>query len=102
MSELTGDLLYGSKIQINAGGLIGRGRQKNDGVVFFGKSNTSGEKFIDLAMNVPESSNSGKILFIVYFKKENKKFYVRAYRDKSNVGIPNILIKLTDPYVLII
>ena len=42
----------------------------------------------------------GAYVFIVYYKKENKKFYLRAHRDKANNGLSLLMIKLDSHYVL--
>lgn len=40
------------------------------------------------------------IVFIIYYKKETSKYYLRCYRDKNNPGLSLILIKLDNVYIL--
>ena len=100
LEEINCNLLNGKKIEINAAGMIG-GRKKNDGFSIFGQ-----KKFCD-SKNSSENSeddikSKGNIPFIpdfelnypqfllypyiftIYFKKEEKSFYIKAYSGKGS------------------
>ena len=40
-------------------------------------------------------------LFIIYYKKEKNKYYLRAYKEKNIKAFPIVLIKLNSELVLI-
>ena len=101
LEEINCNLLNGKKIEINAAGMIG-GRNKNDGFSIFGL-----KKFIDISKNSsenteddikPENNNpfipdfelnypnflSYPYIFTIYFKKEEKSFYIKAFSGKGS------------------
>ena len=100
LEEINCNLLNGKKIEINAAGMIG-GRKKNDGFSIFGQkkfcdSKNSSENseddikskgdnpFIpDFELNYPQFLLYPYI-FTIYFKKEEKSFYIKAYSGKGS------------------
>jgi hypothetical protein len=51
--------------------------------------------------NVNSSQLNSTIVFLIYFKKEVEKYYLKTdYKlNKGNAGIPNVLIQIKEPYV---
>lgn len=42
----------------------------------------------------------GAFVFIIYFKKETNRYYLRAHRDKVKNGISILMVKLDIHYIL--
>ena len=97
-----GDILNGKEIKINAGGMI-NGRGKKDGVTIFSKINNSNNennnKFkVDFDLNNVEKINYPYV-FVIYFQKESKNYYIRAYSGKNSDN-RLLYIKLSNNYNL--
>ena len=115
LEEVECNLLNGQKIKINAQGMLG-GRGLNDGVTIFGSSsnlsqsennnfniinNSSANANIlkaDFILNLKEKYNY-PFIFMIYFKKETKSYFIRSYSGKNNDN-RIIYIKLTNGYNL--
>jgi hypothetical protein len=115
LEEVECNLLNGQKIKIKAQGMIG-GRGVNDGVSLFGSpsnlSQSENNNFniilnsstnanilkLDFVLNLKEKYNYPYI-FMIYFKKETKSYFIRAYSGKNNDN-RIIYIKLTNGYNL--
>ena len=103
LEEIDGKLLNGKIIEINAGGMI-NGRNKKDGFTIFGQkkidnSNSEMPKqednnnknidndndiFIpDYELNCPNYL-AYPYIFSIYYKKEDKSYYIRAYCGKGS------------------
>ena len=81
--ESPGNLFYKRQLKINAAGLIG-GRNAKDGVAIFGQKKPNEEKFkSDFEIEYKEVLPYPYI-FAVYYQRENKSFYIRAYSGKSS------------------
>ena len=96
LEEVKCNLLYGKKIEITAAGMVG-GRNKRDGFSIFGL-----KKEIDSELDDSNSKNdNGNIfssdyelnyspflsypyIFTIYFKKEEKSFYIKAFSGKGS------------------
>ena len=89
LEEIEGNLFSGKKIEINAGGMVG-GRGKNDGFTIFGQKNDENNKKDENSIFYPdyELNYSEKLLypyiFVIYYKKEEKSYYIRAYSGKGS------------------
>jgi len=109
LEEIDGNLFQGRKIEIDAGGMVG-GRGKKDGFTIFGQNNSKKEKnsdernkiYNDNAINNVEEANeknhifkidfelnysealSYPYVFVIYYKKEEKSYYIRAYSGKGS------------------
>ena len=99
LEEVNCNLLYGKKIEINAAGMIG-GRNKKDGFSIFSqkilqntkKSNVSekdSKKNDDISFIPDYELNYSQYLsypyiFTIYFKKEDKSFYIKAFSGKGS------------------
>ena len=103
IEEIDGNLFGGNIIEINAGGMVG-GRNKNDGFTIFGNkisstnSNAKNDKKTDIDNGnndifMPDfelnNLNNAKYLiypyiFTIYYKKEDKSYYIRAYSGKGS------------------
>ena len=91
LEEIEGNLFKGKKIEIKAGGMVG-GRGKNDGFTIFGQKNiTNGNNNEDKNKIFSpdfELDYSEQLLipyiFVIYFKKEEKSYYIRAYSGKGS------------------
>ena len=102
LEEINCNLFNGKKIEINAAGMVG-GRNKKDGFSIFGQEN------INESSNSSELSNehlkskskddnrftpdyklnysrflSYPYIFTIYFKKEEKSFYIKAFSGKGS------------------
>ena len=99
LEEIDGKLLNGKIIEINAGGMID-GRNKKDGFTIFGQQkivNSNSEEannnknignkndiFIpDFELNYPNYL-AYPYIFSIYYKKEDKSYYIRAYCGKGS------------------
>ena len=118
IEEIEGNIFNGKKIEINAGGMIG-GRDKMDGFTIFGqkyvnnnlKPKTSKETndlieenkeiFIpDFELNF-DKNLSFPYIFVIYYKKEDKCYYIRAFSGKgSDNKILFIKLKNNEKYLL--
>ncbi len=47
-----------------------------------------------------EMKGSGTYIFIIYYKKETNRFYIRTYRDKLSPSLSLVLIKLDSKYFI--
>ena len=100
LEEINCNLFNGKKIEINAAGMVG-GRNKKDGFSIFGQKylnelNNSSEvsdensKLKDDNLFIPDYKlNYSKFLsypyiFTIYFKKEEKSFYIKAFSGKGS------------------
>ena len=116
LEEIDGNLFNGKKIEINAGGMA-EGRNKKDGFTIFGQKIISNANNSNLNSEVQNNDNNNnneqndKIIndfelnytnaltypyvFAIYYKKEEKAYYIRAY---SGRGSDNkiLFIKLTN------
>lgn len=98
---------------INAGGWINNPRQLRDGVTFFGKTKETdikGEESLfrtesdihkcDISLNYDEvkySKLSYPYLFLIYYKKETKKYYLRGFLNNLTDN-SFLFIKLCNKY----
>lgn len=103
---ILGDCFYTQQLKINASGLVGSMRKANDGITFFGcKSIEQINQIIDYELNLHpglnSSSNLPSIIFMIYFKRELKKYFIRAYKNSSDVDneLPGILVQIIQPLV---
>ena len=116
LEEIDGNLFNGKKIEINAGGMV-EGRNKKDGFTIFGQKIILNANISNLNSEVQNNDNNNnneqddKIIndfelnytndlpypyvFAIYYKKEEKSYYIRAY---SGRGSDNkiLFIKLTN------
>jgi hypothetical protein len=107
LEEIDGNLFNGEKIEINAGGMVG-GRGKKDGFTIFGQkssgnanNNSNEDKFKpDFELNYSEYLPYPYI-FTVYYKKEEKAYYIRAFSGKgSDNKILFIKLNNNDKFIL--
>ena len=107
LEEIDGNLFNGKKIEINAGGMVG-GRGKKDGFTIFGQkndgnanNNSNEDKFKpDFELNYSEHLPYPYI-FTVYYKKEEKAYYIRAFSGKgSDNKILFIKLNNNDKFIL--
>ena len=101
LEEINGDLFNGQKIEINAGGMVG-GRNKRDGFSIFGqniykktkkieeeddaenlKSKNDDQYTLDFELNYSQFL-SYPYVFSIYYKKEDKSFYIKAFTGKGS------------------
>ena len=108
IEEIEGNLFKGKKIEINAGGMVG-GRGKNDGFSIFGQKNINNgiinEEKNEIFNPDFELDCSDKLLypyiFVIYYKKEDKSYYIRAYSGKgSDNKIIFIKLKNDNKYII--
>ena len=108
LEEIEGNLFNGKKIEINAGGMVG-GRGKNDGFTIFGQKNinngNNNEEKNEIFNPDFELDYNEQLLipyiFVIYFKKEEKSYYIRAYSGKgSDNKILFIKLKNDNKYII--
>ena len=104
LEEIEGNLFNEKKIEINAGGMIG-GRNKKDGFSIFGlnlEKNSNNDMFIpDFELNLSNSNFSYPYIFSIYYKRENKSYYIRSYSGKgSDNKILFIKLRNKNKYIL--
>lgn len=106
LKSIIGDAINNETLLISAGGLVNGLRNKRDGITFFGcKDLDEGtNKGIDYELNISNSNLSqvfSSILFFIYFKREEKKYYIKTYpvSKESTNSIPNVMIQIIEPYV---
>ena len=100
VSQLEGSFFQDipGEIKINAAGLIG-GRGAKDGVAIFGLANTSNTAFkADFDLNY-NTNISLPYVFTIYYHRESKKYYIRAYSGKSTDN-RILFVKLSGNYSL--
>ena len=110
LEEIDGTLLNGKIIEINAGGMVD-GRNKRDGFAIFGQkkygntNNSNSEIQVQNNINNLINNNNNNdnndlfipdielnyskylaypYIFAIYYKREEKKFYIRAYCGKGS------------------
>ena len=116
LEEIDGNLFNGKKIEINAGGMV-EGRNKKDGFTIFGQKIIINANISNLNSEVQNNDNNNnneqddKIIndfelnytndlpypyvFAIYYKKEEKAYYIRAYSGKGSDN-KILFIKLTN------
>jgi len=102
LEDEEGDILQQKKLELNASGLIGANRKMKDGVTFFGTQIKIEDKVVnDFLLNIDYANvkEIGAYVFIIYYKKEQNKYFLRACKDKSNTKNTMLLVKITDEYV---
>ena len=110
LEEISGDLLQGKSIKINAGGMI-EGRNKRDGFTIFGQKKCENSKNSNSHISVKKDEeikidNNNNIknndifipdyelnytnnlgwpyIFSIYYKLEDKSYYIRSYQGKGS------------------
>lgn len=101
---MNGELFDKNVLEIFASGLISSKRRASDGVTFFGFRNMGQvDKIIDYEINIENSIYRqiySTVVFMIYFKKDEEKYYIRDYKQKQlELGLPSVLIKIEKPYV---
>ena len=86
------NLFNGKQIKINAAGMIG-GREVGDGLTIFGSSankendsinnNEAPKLKADFILNLKDKY-SYPYIFMIYFEKDTKSYYIRPYSGKNN------------------
>ena len=113
LNTITGNAINNEELIITAAGLVKSIRKSRDMVTFFGYKpfekdfNFSLNNMIDYELcisNVNSSQLISSIVFLIYFKKEVEKYYIKTdfKLNKNNSGIPNVLVQIKEPYVSII
>ncbi len=97
LEELSGEFLKNNKLKINAAGLTTGLRKARDGVAFFGKNKK--EIINDFDLNL-EGGEHGPHSFIIYYRKDVNKFFLKCYRDKIHTGQIHIKIDSNTEYVI--
>ena len=107
LEEIEGKLFNEKKIEINAGGMVG-GRNKKDGFTIFGQNpekNSNNDMFIpDFELNISNNNNNNfsyPYIFSIYYKIEDKNYYIRSYSGKgSDNKILFIKLRNKNKYVI--
>ena len=106
IEEIEGKLFNEKIIEINAGGMVG-GRNKKDGFTIFGQNpekSSNKDIFIpDLELNILNNENNFfyPYIFTIYYKIEDKSYYIRAYSGKGSENkILFIKLRNKNKYIL--
>ena len=107
LEEIEGKLFNEKKIEINAGGMVG-GRNKKDGFTIFGQNpekTSNNDMFIpDFELNISNNNNNNfsyPYIFSIYYKIEDKNYYIRSYSGKgSDNKILFIKLRNKNKYVI--
>ena len=92
LEEIEGKLFNDKKIEINAGGMVG-GRNKKDGFTIFGQNpekSSNNDMFIpDFELNISSNNTNNNnfsypYIFSIYYKIEDKNYYIRSYSGKGS------------------
>lgn len=116
LEEIDGNLFNGKKIEINAGGMV-EGRNKKDGFTIFGQKIVLNANSSNLNSEIKNNDNNNNneqnekiindfelnynnflpypYIFAIYYKKEEKAYYIRAYSGKGSDN-KILFIKLTN------
>ena len=118
LEEIDGNLFNGKKIEINAGGMV-EGRNKKDGFTIFGQKTILNANSSNLNSEIKNNDNNNNnnneqndkiindfelnytnsipypYIFAIYYKKEEKAYYIRAYSGKGSDN-KILFIKLTN------
>lgn len=100
IKEIEGNQLGdGNDIRINPAGIIGGARKANDGVALFGPNLTDqyGKCINDLVIG-SNLKDIGNHLCVIYYRKEQKKYFIRTYKDQLSNGLSVLLIKIKTNY----
>ena len=102
LEEKDCDIFNKQIIKINASGMVG-GREVGDGIAIFGSNpNNTGEDNnslkTDFTLNLKEKYDYPYI-FIIYFDKETKSYFIRPYSSKNNDN-RILYVKLSNGYNL--
>jgi len=99
IEEIEGEILKNQSLTINATGLVNGQRKMKDGVAFFGNKLKNGEEVInDYVFNITDYPENISHIFIIYYKKETNKYYIRAYKEKHSDSFPIVLIRLDNQF----
>lgn len=101
---IQGDVFKGSTITILPSGLLSSKRRASDGISLFGfKGTNEVSKLIDYEINnynVDNRQETSTIVFMIYFKKEEEKYFIRDYKHTNLIqGIPSVLIRIDKKFV---
>ena len=112
LEEIEGKLFNDKNIEINAGGMVG-GRNKKDGFTIFGQNpekSSNNDMFIpDLELNISNNINNNisinnfslPYIFSIYYKIEDKCYYIRSYSGKgSDSKILFIKLRNKNKYII--
>ena len=106
LEEIEGKLFNEKKIEINAGGMVGKSNKK-DGFTIFGQNpekTSNNDMFIpDFELNISNNNNnfSYPYIFSIYYKIEDKNYYIRSYSGKgSDNKILFIKLRNKNKYVI--
>lgn len=105
LKSVFGEAIRNETIEILASGYAGSKRNSRDGVTFFGcRQKEVLDPMIDYELNITNSNLNqiySSIIFMIYFKKDELKYYLRAVKQSNETGegLPNIIIQISEPYV---
>ena len=99
IKETEGNQLNNGSIEINAGGCEIGSRKAKDGVTLFGPILTDEKNIIinDILI-APNFKDINSHLFVIYYKKEERKYYIRTYKDQFSNGLSVLLVKINKYY----
>lgn len=106
LNLILGDCFETQQLSINASGLVGSLRKALDGITFFGCKNIEQiDQILDYELNLHLGLNTSvsrlSLIFMIYFKKEIKKYFIRACKNSRELDddLPSILVQIINPIV---
>ena len=111
LKTIFGEAFNGETVSILPSGVVGSIRNKRDSITYFGIRNSDNtiDKLVDYEINISNSANNSNIsmlysaiVFLIYFKKEEMKYYIKAYNGShiNDGGLPNIILQIKEPYYI--
>ena len=106
LKTLIGDAFNNNNLLMTSAGLVGGLRNSRDTVAFFGcrQFDENLDPKIDYELNISNSNLSqlySPIVFLIYFKKEDKTYYIKTFPQpkESTNNVPNFIVQIKDSYV---
>lgn len=95
IKEIEGNQLSQGSIELNAAGCENGERQAKDGVTLFGPTLTDEKNnIINDILIAPNFKDINSHFFVIYYRKEEKKYYIRTYKDQLSNGLSVLLVKI--------
>ena len=101
IKETEGNQLSQGSIELNAAGCEIGERQAKDGVTLFGPTLTDEKNnIINDILIAPNFKDINSHLFVIYYRKDEKKYYIRTYKDQLSNGLSVLLVKIKKTFLI--
>lgn len=99
LEDVSGILLNGERLQIDASGLKNGLRNKRDGFAFFGiNKSIKNEVVCDYLINYVSSHPINRPIFVVFYDRLSQKFYFRNMKESLVKDKTLLYVKISDTY----